>query len=335
MDFLRTVAVCLVVIDHTCLALRIHRLGSWNPGWLGTLGVFIFFVHTTLVLMWSLERKPHTLDFYIRRVFRIYPLALLAIAIAVAFHAPTAGSVENFFGFPPVSWADIVTHCLLLQDLRANTPPLVNVMWTLPLEAQMYILLPMLYFFARQTLSLWPLLLLWLLTVAFCRVTFPDPSRVDLATVIPMFLPGVMAYVGFARWRPVLPAWPLSVLLAVLIAGFMLHPTNRRGWYFALVLGLALPVFREFRSHWITATSHHIAKYSYGIYLSHPFGLVVGMYLLKGHSVLLQLAVELLIVAVSSVLAYHLLEEPMIRLGARIARRVETRYERERVAVAG
>ncbi len=135
----------LVVRDHTCLALRRHHLGRWDPAWLGVMGVFLFFVHTALVLMWSLERKPHTLDFYLRRVFRIYPLAWLAIGFALITHAPTAGNVVDFFGHFHVTFADVVTHGLLLQDLRAGTPPIVNVMWTLPLEAQMYVVLPALF----------------------------------------------------------------------------------------------------------------------------------------------------------------------------------------------
>jgi peptidoglycan/LPS O-acetylase OafA/YrhL len=44
---------------------------------IGLLGVSLFFVHTTLVLMWSLERDPHPLRFDVRRAFRIYPLWLV------------------------------------------------------------------------------------------------------------------------------------------------------------------------------------------------------------------------------------------------------------------
>ncbi len=323
---MRAVAVIFVVVDHTCLALRVHHLGRWDPGWLGMLGVFLFFVHTSLVLMWSLERRPHVLDFYIRRVFRIYPLALLAIGVAVVSHAPTAGDVQNFFGTPRLTAVDVLTHCLLLQDLRPGTPPLVNVMWTLPLEVQMYVLLPVLFFFARGQKTLWPLLLIWVLVFSYCRVTFAV-NAVDLATVVPMFIPGVMAYVGFARRVPSLPGWLFGVFVALIASVFMVHPSNRRGWYVALSLGLLLPFFRQLRWRPVVRTSHYIAQYSYGMYLSHPFALVIGMYLFKAHAVWLQLSVETLVIVAVSVGAYHLLEEPMIRVGARLAAEMEFQYE--------
>lgn len=78
-----------MVVEHTLLSLGILKIGPFPIQYLGIMGVMVFFVLTTLVLMWSLERKPHTLDFYIRRVFRIYPLALAAIAMVV--HVSCAG----------------------------------------------------------------------------------------------------------------------------------------------------------------------------------------------------------------------------------------------------
>jgi peptidoglycan/LPS O-acetylase OafA/YrhL len=79
LDLVRSMAVISVVVEHTLLSLGILKIGPFPIKYLGVMGVMVFFVLTTLVLMWSLERKPHTLDFYIRRVFRIYPLALAAI----------------------------------------------------------------------------------------------------------------------------------------------------------------------------------------------------------------------------------------------------------------
>ena len=68
LDLIRSVAVGLVVIPHTLLYINLALIARiW---FLGFLGVAIFFVHTTLVLMWSLERDPHTARFLLRRVFR-------------------------------------------------------------------------------------------------------------------------------------------------------------------------------------------------------------------------------------------------------------------------
>src|SRR5207248_1672094 len=78
LDFLRAVAVLLVLAQHL---LRRFEVGARIPA-IGTFGVFIFFVHTCLVLMYSMERsglggKALFGNFYIRRIFRIYPLCIL------------------------------------------------------------------------------------------------------------------------------------------------------------------------------------------------------------------------------------------------------------------
>src|SRR5580692_6250213 len=101
LDFIRAMAVLSVVFEHILIAHGVTRLGPINVAWIGVVGVFIFFVHTALVLMWSLERRPHTLDFYIRRVFRIYPLAIVAIVIALLFRAPVGGTADDFFAVAP------------------------------------------------------------------------------------------------------------------------------------------------------------------------------------------------------------------------------------------
>jgi peptidoglycan/LPS O-acetylase OafA/YrhL len=323
LDFVRTVAVLLVVLDHTLLVLH-HSLGG-RSAFIGLVGVWMFFVHTTLVLMWSLERKPYTLDFYIRRAFRIYPLAILAILVAVLTHAPVMGGDSlHMFQYIPASLGNIVASISLLGNLAPkflNYHELVYVVWTLPLEVEMYIFLPVLFAFARRELRIWPLLLMWVLVFFLGNHWFS--SEVNLLTAASAFLPGVIAFVAYKRFQPRLPSWLFPIALGVLLAiMFVLH----RVWLggaFALTLGLLLPCFRSFPKSFFTTICHHVAKYSYGIYLSHPFALVLGMYLLRGHSLALQLSIEIATIAIVSVAGYHLLEKPMIDLGSRIAARAE------------
>lgn len=331
LDLLRAVAVAMVVADHTLLAFGVVHVGAWVAEWIGVVGVYMFFVHTSLVLMWSLERKPYTLDFYIRRVFRIYPLAMLAVLVAIVTHAPVNGTVGNYFSYQQVTATNAISALLLVQNLVQGQSNLISVLWTLPLEVQMYVFLPFLFFFAQREKVIWPLLLVWALVCAVCHLLFSDVNS-TLPMVIPLFLPGVMAYVGFSRWRPRLPAWVFPLLLAGLIALFMVHPNSRRAWAFCLALGLALPLFQQFRAPWITRPSHELAKYSYGIYLAHPFAIVLGPYLLARHSLWLQLAVEFTTIVILAVCAYHVIEYPFIRLGSRLAAKAEFLYEREEAA---
>ena len=318
-------AVISVVVEHTLLSLGILKVGPFPIPYLGIMGVMVFFVLTTLVLMWSLERKPHTLDFYIRRVFRIYPLALAAIAAVVLFHAPVAGSAQEYFHYANPRLKDILVQMTLVPNLINGDKPLMGVLWSLPYELEMYILLPALFFYLRKNFAVWPVLFIWTMTVLLTRHVPANYHNFGMA--IGYFLPGAMAYVGFGRWRPRLPAWLLAVFLGILWAGFLLHANFRNGWVACLLLGLGLPMFRQLRSEWVIVPSRIIAKYSYGVYLTHPFAIVIGIYLLRGHSLWVQLLAEAIPLVLLPVVAYHLLERPMMSFGARIAKRAEKRYE--------
>jgi peptidoglycan/LPS O-acetylase OafA/YrhL len=324
LDLLRSIAVVLVVLEHTLLAMRLHWIGRWDVAWLGVVGVFMFFVHTSLVLMWSLDRKPHVLDFYIRRVFRIYPLAIVAILITVIFRIPTLQSVDGATFFQTHGIKNVVSNLLLVQNLGWSGN-ILGVMWSLPLEVDMYVLLPFLYFFIRPNFVIWPLLLVWVGTVAYTRSALPDSST--FAVCIPYFLSGVIAYVLYSKTRAYLPGFLMPIWILALLLGFMTRPSWRNGWWLTLALGVTLPLFHSIRSKWVIRGSHEIARYSYGIYLVHPFCILIGINLLAGHNLALRIAGILLPMAALVIPAYHFLEKPMIDLGSRIAARLEERYE--------
>jgi peptidoglycan/LPS O-acetylase OafA/YrhL len=321
----RSVAVISVVIEHTLVALNILQVGPFPIPYIGLMGVMVFFVLTTLVLMWSLERKPHTLDFYIRRVFRIYPLVIVAIWVTVLFHAPVQGTLQDYFRYADPRWRDILAQLTLVPNMLTDKLPIMGVLWSLPYEVEMYILLPALFFFIRKNFAIWPLLLMWTMTIMLARWGELNPHAFGL--MIGCFLPGAMAYVGFRRWAPRFSAWLLPIFLLALWAAFLFHPTIHRGWIICLLLGLGLPMFHQMRMEWAIKPSKIIARYSYGAYLTHPFAIVVGIYLLRRHSLWMQLLIEAMLLVILPVVAYHLIEYPMIKVGARLAERAEKRYE--------
>lgn len=325
LDLLRAVAVLTVVVSHVVAVcapgVTLHRYGAF--------GVALFFVHTALVLMWSLGRRPSTVDFYIRRAARIYPLAMLTVVVVVATHAPVSvGHGTGYFVYTHLSATQLAEHFLLVQNLFSGNQ-LLYVMWSLPLEVQMYTVLPVLFFFLQKNRGLAPLLLFWVITWLFCLREFPG-NDLNLVYSVCYFLPGVMAYVGFRRWKARLPGWAFLIALA----GLVIWGGNVSGWNTAalpaLALGLLLPLFRQLRSSPLTRAGWYVARYSYGIYLLHPICLVLAFYLLPRQPLAVQLLVFAATLVVLSVAAFHLVEEPCIRLGGRIA----ARYARSQEAAA-
>src|SRR5207247_7825315 len=93
---LRSIAVLLVLVDHVCRHYFVDRIGRFAVVDLGLFGVLLFFVHTSLVLMHSMQRSGLTgwallRNFRIRRFFRIYPLSVVAVLTAVAFQLHANG----------------------------------------------------------------------------------------------------------------------------------------------------------------------------------------------------------------------------------------------------
>lgn len=231
---------------------------------------------------------------------------MVTVLGVVLFRMPLVGTVADpFRPFHPTIKLTFA-NLLLLQNLLRQ-PNAEGVLWSLPLEVQMYIVLPALFLLARKEEALWPFLVLWGLAVGVVHGCLPRGTGNNLMTVVPDFLPGILAYVGFRRHPTTLPTWLFPVLLAALCVGFVLRPSMPVGWILCLLLGLALPHFRQSGNRKINLSSHTIAKYSYGIYLLHPWSILLAFHVLRGRPLALQLAVEMVSLAVLAVTAYHLI----------------------------
>jgi peptidoglycan/LPS O-acetylase OafA/YrhL len=104
LDFLRAVAVLLVLFSHLTYFAGFLSFGRFRVNWMGPVGVYFFFVHTCFVLMLSLERQYKGQgafqlfgSFMIRRIFRIYPLSIAAVLLIVFFHLPQAELYPRHF----------------------------------------------------------------------------------------------------------------------------------------------------------------------------------------------------------------------------------------------
>lgn len=319
LDFLRSIAVLLVVAAHLLLYTGHLDKAAWS----GITGVCMFFVHTSLVLMWSLERDPHVWRFYVRRIFRIYPLWLAVLFLTLIVRLPIAPIYAPAFRFYLPGNKELIENILLTFNMGKGAN-VIGASWTLPIEVDMYLVLPILFAFARSFKSIGTLLVVDCFAVLYARATLP-PGNSSLLVCIPYFLPGIMAYVLMKRTTlQRLPAWgfPLWLLGFVWVTHF--YGNFRNNALFCLMLGLSLPLFRQITWEPLRRLSAAIARYSYGIYLTHMAAIAVSIYILRNEPLAVRVAAFVVLFCGLPVLLYHLVEEPMLRYGARLVRRIES-----------
>ena len=326
LDCLRALAVLAVAGSHAYiwhLTLHAEPRGIILATIVGRAGVLAFFVHTSLVLMWSLLRIPssaRTAAFYIRRAFRIYPLSILTVLAVLLFKIPDDPHLgSSFHRFPNIT---IAANLLLVQDLISHRAVL-SPLWSLPLEVQMYLFLPFLFLVAVKPRSGRTILALWFLFLVLGILLQIWTGDSNLGFV-PCFLGGVYAFASRSDRSPKIPAllWPLALLIwSRMILQFYGNPPRDIvvNSIACLALGAAIPLFEDSRSRTFNAITATIAKYSYGIYLSHiPVLWALHRVWTPQHE-FLGYVLWACGTALTSFLLFHLVEDPMIRLGKRLA----------------
>jgi len=332
LDVLRAVAVLCVLLCHllTQWGRALPLITNWE---LGRAGVLMFFVHTSLVLMGSLERQGARRDwvraFYIRRAFRIYPLTIASILVVALLVVPSHLTTELVTG-PPITLtpATVIANLALVQNV-VGRPDILQVLWSLPLEVQMYVALPFAFRLAQRGLpaTIAGLLAAGALGLAVLHhAPVPGLWRLSVAVFGPCFMAGVLAYALLRMRRaPIAPAWTWGLLL---LACLRLHGILAPGvgaregeWLFCLIIGCAIPVVRELADSWITRVAHIVCTYSFGIYLLHTTTIWVAFTVLRSAPLAVQWTIFAVLLGGLPALAYRLIEQPGIDLGKRLVHR--------------
>jgi peptidoglycan/LPS O-acetylase OafA/YrhL len=142
LDVLRGLAALAVVFNHfgyfVPAGLK-NPVNHWvNPG---DYGVFVFFIISGYIVPASLERKGSVRTFWVSRIFRLYPLYLLAVAIALALYSLHVGGLRGEGADPETS---ILSQMLMMSNVLAGEN-LPNVVWSLSYEMIFYLLLTALF----------------------------------------------------------------------------------------------------------------------------------------------------------------------------------------------
>jgi peptidoglycan/LPS O-acetylase OafA/YrhL len=303
LDGVRFIAVALVLIDHW-----LTRIISEVP--LGSLGVTIFFVLSgfliTRILLSSKEKlkKPTSADqpnsglgkylktFYIRRTLRIFPIYYLTIIILAIINEPP---VRKTFAWLALYATNIY---IAVHQTWMGT---VDHLWSLAVEEQVYLILPLLLFFVPRRYVPLTMLLMTVLSIGLRYILYYAHFEwfvgyVSTFTCLDSFgLGGIMAYGWLYKrdlfiriFQPSHWVWiSLAAFVAAVVANHYITLYTSLGYhnplsdvwerfiasvFGAFLIGRAVLGFDGVMK-WIleNAVSQYMGRISYGLYLYHNF----------------------------------------------------------------
>lgn len=365
LDALRGLAAVYVLVYHMLLLPQPNLLA---PRWAekvalnGGTGVTMFFIVSAFSLYYTMplrlrERSP-TFNFYLHRFFRIAPLFYFLIAATLVRDAWAFGVRHSL---PEIG----ASMAFLFNLIPTRQEGFVWVSWTIGVEMLFYAVFPLLYarvktlgasialFFAA--LMLWQVVGLVLDYSVMPEAWKQSILHWNVLRHFPIFAVGIVIYHVFVS-LPHAHAPSESATgtgNALVWAGVFGYAALLQGWlpnvfgdsyywqglvFACMFMGLALSPWRLV----VNRATRFLGKISYSVYLVHTtviFFLAPVYHWIYRHAPSLtacflgSLALTLLLVLPLSWLTYRFVEEPGIRLGKRISRRLADRAAQARVSV--
>lgn len=384
LDYIRAIAILTVMFDHTLTNIYGYESLPW-AGWfrdlsvpvtlvylipfnLGQLGVAIFFFVSGFCIHLSFQQQGQKWSsFFIRRFFRIYPAYLAALIYFTLWvmqqthlnlhnhHLVTRHTLE-IPGSVAFFWKDAMVHLFLVHNFPGTTFAAIDgVFWTLAIEAQLYLLYPVVVWLVaksgwRRTLFVLAAIEISIrATDGVTQTLYPDTSTVRA-------IAGFFSRSPFGFWF----SWTLGAFVADAVLKKQPLPFRNASLFWWIVLSLACYVFRPLfpfsfllfalmtaiiAGKMLSGAKSpiqlpafslkllaKIGLWSYSIYLIHqPLLMVYANAVSKlipqeRHSIfltyLLMLAIWLIIIPFA-VLWYMLFELPGIGLGKRIIKKLD------------
>lgn len=357
-EILRAFAVLLVILEH------IYSLFPWRQGrsvlhmvtsfWGGVDVFFVIsgFVITTQMLRIYAENPNEkfaafAIPFWIRRIYRIWPSAILWISLVLA--ASIWFNKSGAFGNPVGNFADWVASILQVANLhwyhcfqQKGICGVNTIYWSLSLEEQFYLVYPFIFFFLmrrnRKTL------VIFLLAVILIQFFIPRPPHVLLweirtdalawGAVIALIINHPMCKLvtpGFLASR--LPALLVTCLALLFISA--LGPNRVSAINTGLIAlisgGLVFIAAQDKGLTWPSGFGRSLLVWiggrSYAIYLTHCFvfwglrELAFRYFPDKHYSLPLGTAAVVLTLILSE-LNFRFVETPLRKKGARVAKNI-------------
>ena len=110
-----------------------------------------------------------------------------------------------------------------------------------------------------------------------------------------------------------------TTLIFAAVNALHLRPGFLARWIACLIIGLAVPQFKQLPDGVVRNIVKVIAKYSYGIYLMHIFAMHIAFEKMGAYPASFRWSAFVIMMVVFPVGAFHLIENPGLLIGKRIA----------------
>ncbi len=241
LDLIRLFAALEVVLHHTLTHFDMHqtwlyRSTAWFPG------VPVFFFTSGFLISKSFESNPRLNEYALNRALRIFPALIVCTTLSILCVFATGYLSTQVWTVPDlVVW--FLGQVTIVQFynpdfMRAFGVGVLNgSLWTITVELQFYVLIPLLYLWltrlARRGWSLNGVLLALIALLALCNVGYKhfevlNPEaflvRLGYVTFIPwvfMFLLGILAQKNFELLYPLVRGRVIPIALAYGLIAFL------------------------------------------------------------------------------------------------------------------
>lgn len=320
-NLMRLVAAWLVIYGHS-------RAITAAPGvdvvtlltgfrYAGAVAVDVFFVVSGFLIAASLERHT-TRGYLVARALRIVPALLVCVLLTALVMGPLLTTAADYWSRPD-TWRYIAVNATLwrsaffLPGVFETLPQTVvnGSLWTLPIEAKLYLALLLAWRLGLLTpkryTPLWALALAAAAWLAWWRHPLPD-YLADLLNCSAFFITGTLLWVHRQSIR--LSVWPLLALLAATVA------LRGTAWcyvaYFPLLTYGTLYVALVTRLPVIARTD-----LSYGVYL-YGWPMQQLAFIAGATTVVANTALATLFALACAALSWFLVERPALRWKRRL-----------------
>lgn len=331
-DFLRLIFAIFVIITHSYPLSGIPEKdilfqitdGQTSLSYLGVRG---FFIISGFLIFQSLLRSKDLLDYYWKRVLRLFPALFIVLLLTVLLGVFVYnGSAYSYF-----SNKSIITYIpnnLSLYSLQYqingifdNNPyksAINGSLWTIPYEFTLYILVSLFFFIKKNKLVYRTILIILIIVLYFANLFYIDNlSLVNYRVINGKFMSNLALYFILGSLMASFEFKSNLIKKILLITGifflFLSLIFNVFIYFQFIILALIVIPFALFSTKYINNIGNKIGDLSYGIYIfAFPVQQTL-MYYFRFNYLQLMFY-SLIITIILSYFSWHLIEKRALEL---------------------